>query len=84
MVLSKENHFHYKRQQDVVEKHAQLKNNPKCPNVSMSIAGVDHTPIFLVQMQIGTARSSQRESLVEELTMKGVDVELKELMTKLK
>ena len=50
----------------------------------MAVTGIECTPLLLGQVQIGTMRSSQRELLVKELTMRNVTAEPKELITKLK
>ena len=50
----------------------------------MAITGIEYTPLLLGQVQIGTMRSSQRELLVEELIIRGINSELKEQITKLK
>ena len=80
----KESHYYNKRQQDTVTKHTSLKNESKRPNAAMTIAGVEHTPLLMGQVQIGTIHSSQRGLLIEELMIRVVDVDPKELLTKLK
>ena len=50
----------------------------------MRISGAEHMPLLLGQAQIGTMRSSQQELLIEELLMRGLTVNPKELITRLK
>ena len=50
----------------------------------MTISGVECAPLLLGQVQSGAICGSQRESLIEELMLRGFDVDPKELMTKLK
>ena len=84
MILSKESHYHNKHQQDAVTKHTSLKRKSKSPNAAMTIDGVEHTPLFLGQVQIGTIHSSQREMLIDWLMIREVDMDPKDLITKLK
>ena len=83
-VLSKETHYYHKRQQGTVPKYTQLKNKSKRPNAAITISGVEYTPLLLGQVQIGTIHSSQWELLVEELMIRSIHTEPKELITKLK
>ena len=39
----------------------------------MAITSIEYTSLLLEQAQIGTMHSSQRELLVEELIMRGID-----------
>ena len=50
----------------------------------MAITGIEYTPLLLGQVQISTIHSSQRELLVKELIMRGINSEPKEQITKLK
>ena len=50
----------------------------------MAITSIEYTPLLLGQVQISTMHSSQRELLVEELIMRGINSESKEQITKLK
>ena len=50
----------------------------------MAITSIEYTSLLLEQAQIGTMHSSQRELLVEELIMRGINSEPKEQITKLK
>ena len=56
----------------------------KRPNASMQITGVEYTPLLLGQVQIGNIHNTQRELLIEELMLRGLTVNPKELITWLK
>ena len=84
MTLSNEQHCHHKRHQGTATKRIQSKDRTKRPSAVVRISGVERVPLLLGQVQIGTTRSSQRELLIEELLMRGLTVNPKELMTRLK
>ena len=84
MVLLENYHYYCEWQQDIVDKHALLKNISKRPNAVMKISSIEHVPLLLRQVQIGTMHSAQRELLIEELSLRGLIVNLKELITHLK
>ena len=84
IALSKNNHCHCKRQQGTIDKYALSKIISKRPNAAMKISGVERTPLLLSQVQIGTIHSTQRELLMEELMLRGLITNQKELITRLK
>ena len=84
MVLSENNHYHHKWQQDIIDKYTLLKDISKRSNATMKISGVEYTPLLLGQVQIGTNYSTQRELLMEELMLRGLIIDPKELITYLK
>ena len=68
----------------MIIKYIKLKDDPKNLNTMIKISGVQHAPLLLGQVQIGTMYSSQQELLVEELLVRELTFSLKELITYLK
>ena len=84
MILSKNNHYYHKRQQDTIDKYTLSKDINKRLNAAMKISSVEYTPLLLSQVQIGIIYSTQRELLMEELMLRGLILNPKELITRLK
>ena len=56
----------------------------KRPNEAMAATGVDRAPLLLGKVQLGSAHSDRRETLIEELFLRGVMVDPKEKIAVLK
>ena len=56
----------------------------KRPSEDAMVTSVDCAPLLLGKVQLGSARSDQREILIEELFLRGAIVDPKEKITVLK
>ena len=81
--LNSQNHCEKQRHSNAVEKHVTA-NKTKQPNASVRIAGANFTPLLVGKVQIGTITNIQRELIIEELFLRGMVVERKELIAKMK
>ena len=83
-VMNKEHHYKKKGHSVAVDKCAQLKNKERRSNAQMSIACVEHAPLLLGKVQLGTVHNDQRDLVLEELSLRNIDVDVKEKITVMK
>ena len=83
-MLLKDYYYHYKQREDMVQRYIQQKDMTKHPNASIKLSSAEYTPLLLGQVQISKIHSSQQELLVEELMLRELIVNAKDLITKMK
>ena len=67
-----------------ISKFAESKDKTKRDNSAIKISGAHFTPLLIGKAQLGLACNTQRELLLEELLLRGIAVDRKMSITKLK
>lgn len=83
-VFNSKYHYKQKRRIETVSTFNASKDKDKRPNNAMEVDGVQYTPLLLGKVQLGNVTNVQRELIIEELLIRGISVDTKEKITKMK
>ena len=82
--MPQNDHCKKQRQSNTVEKHISAKDENEAENASMKVRGIDCAPLLSGHVQIGKITNVQRELAIEELFLRGIVVNSKEQIAKMK
>jgi len=82
-IMDQKHHYKKKRHEIIVSKYIQRKDKERRSNATVA-SGIEYTPLLLGKVQLGTVHNDQRELLIEELRLRGVEVNVKEKITVMK
>ena len=82
-LMTKENNCCKRRQSETAHKCLETKDKTKRDNAAMQITDVNYAPMMEGNAQIGNAHNNQRKLLIEELCLRGITVDPKEIITEI-